>query len=476
MNTEVDDAATTPPTIPILSLARQRALVDERLERRARSIDASLIVQVQAIFEQVRRTGDRAVLDATREHDGVTLGSLRIPVQEAERAVVEVPAELRAAIDVARSRIARVNEQLLTRDRIVDMEPGVRIGELFRPLDAVALWIPCRKGPLLSTALMLVCAARAAGVRRIVAMMPPRVGGSADPGTLATCRLAGATEYAIGNGVALIAAATHGTASLPRVDGVFGPGPDGIAVAMGMAGMFGLKTVVGIGPTDCAVLADDSADPRLVAWDLASEAEHGPDSASLLVTNSESLAQEVAAHLREIISSSVEPRRTILSRVFGSDGRGMLVVCPDFTAACLLAAQFAPEHLSIVCDAERREHTVRGCQLRDRHHGRVADERSGACRVWNHCARHAAHHDLRRARAERARATRPDDRSAGSLRRLALSRRRCKSALFPGCRALMRDVCRTPTAERGGKVFAGPFRRCFVFAGAAILAAGPPAH
>jgi histidinol dehydrogenase len=232
------------------------------------------------------------------------------------------------------------------------------VGELYRPLDSVALWIPCRKGPLLSTALMLVTAASVAGVSRIVVLMPPRADGSADPGTMAAARLAGAVDCFVGNGVALLAAATHGTESLPRVAGVFGPGPGGIAVAMAVAGMFGLKTVAGIGPTDCAVLADDSADPRLVAWDLASEAEHGPDSASLLATPSEPFAQAVAAELAGIIESTQATRRENLRYVFGQAGRGMLVVTGNFTAACALAARFAPEHLSIVCSAERRAEAI----------------------------------------------------------------------------------------------------------------------
>jgi histidinol dehydrogenase len=236
----------------------------------------------------------------------------------------------------------------------VELEPGVRVGELYRALDSVALWIPCRKGPLLSTALMLVTAARVAGVERVVALMPPRADGSADPGTLAAARLAGAHTCLVGNGVTLIAAATHGTESLPRVAGVFGPGPGGIAVAMGMAGMYGLKTVVGIGPTDCAVLADDSADPELIAWDLASEAEHGADSASLLVTPSAALARAVSERLALIIERAEPARRSHLQAVFGEAGRGLLVVSPSFDAACALAARFAPEHLSIVCSPARQ--------------------------------------------------------------------------------------------------------------------------
>lgn len=340
--------------IPVLICPRDEAAVAARMARREALFDARLVNGVQAIFARVKEQGDRAVLAATTTHDGVELLSSRVPESKIERAIDELPLELRAAIEHARSRIERVNRELVPRDVLRDMEPGVRVGELYRPLDSVALWIPCRKGPLLSTALMLVTAARVARVPRIVVLMPPRADGSADPGTLAAARLAGAGECFVGNGVALLAAATHGTESLPRVAGVFGPGPGAIAVAMSMAGMYGLKTVVGIGPTDCAVLADESADPRLVAWDLASEAEHGPDSASLLATPSEAFAHAVATELERVTASAEKTRRENLRQVFGDAGRGMLVVTPDFPAACELAAKFAPEHLSIVCRSDRR--------------------------------------------------------------------------------------------------------------------------
>jgi histidinol dehydrogenase len=122
--------------------------------------------------------------------------------------------------------------------------------------------------------------------------------------------------------------------------------------------MYGLKTVVGIGPTDCAVLADDSADAQLVAWDLASEAEHGPDSAALLATPSEVFARAVAAELTGIIEGAEPGRRENLRQVFGPAGRGMLVVSPDFEASCQLAARFAPEHLSVVCRPELRTSAI----------------------------------------------------------------------------------------------------------------------
>jgi histidinol dehydrogenase len=349
------DSRPAPFSVPVLTYPRAQATVAERLARRASLIDADLVTRVHALFTQVKEHGDRAVLAATRAHDGVSLTTSHIPEATLQAAIGELPTSLRAAIDVARERIERVNRELVPRDVFREMEPGVRVGELYRPLDSVALWVPCRKGPLLSTALMLVTAARVAGVPRIVVLMPPRADGSTDAATLAAARLAGAHDCYVGNGVALLAAATHGTESLPRVAGVFGPGPGAIAIAMATAGMFGLKTVVGIGPTDCAVLADESAEPRLVAWDLASEAEHGPDSASLLATSSESLARAVATELGAIIDGAPAARRENLCQVFGEAGRGMLVVTPDFSAACALAAIFAPEHLSIACRPERRE-------------------------------------------------------------------------------------------------------------------------
>lgn len=344
--------------ITLLSAPEQDAQIDERLARRLAVLPGELISAIAAIFERVRVGGDRAVLAATRECDGLKLPGLAVPAQAVEHAVRSLSPELRVAIDVACERIARVNRELMPADRRLELEPGVHIGELTRPLAAVALWVPSRKGPLLSTALMLVSAARVAGVPRIALMMPPREDGSADPGTLAAAALAGATEFWLGNGVALIAAASHGTESIAAVDGIFGPGPGGIAAAMGMAGMLGRKTVVGIGPTDCAVLADETADARLVAWDLASEAEHGPDSAALLATPSRPLAEAVAVELGRIVADAPEPRRENLRRVFGAEGRGMLVSCTSFEGACELAARFAPEHLSIVCRAERRERAL----------------------------------------------------------------------------------------------------------------------
>src|SRR5690606_19689587 len=130
------------------------------------------------------------------------------------------------------------------------------------------------------------------------------------------------------NGVALIAALCHGTESVSRVDGVVGPGPGGVAAAMGIAACMGTRAVMGLGPTDCAVLADESASPTDLALDLLAEAEHGQDSSALLVTPSRDLADAVRSALERQIPSLPAARREVVEWVFGAEGLGALVVAP----------------------------------------------------------------------------------------------------------------------------------------------------
>jgi histidinol dehydrogenase len=194
---------------------------------------------------------------------------------------------------------------------------------------------------------MLIGAARAAGVPRIAMLAPPLASGLWEPQTFAAGWIAGATEFYVGNGVALIAAACQGSESLPRTDGIVGPGPGGIAAAMGIAACLGARTVVGLGPTDCAILADESANATNVALDRMTEAEHGKDSSALLVTPSAALAARVGSELARLLAAVPAPRREVLEHVFGADGLGALVVAP-WDEALALIETFAPEHLMLV--------------------------------------------------------------------------------------------------------------------------------
>jgi histidinol dehydrogenase len=332
-------------TLPYFTLPGDSAALTRRLAPRSAPASIGELSSVLALFEEVRRTGDAAVLKATRQHDGVALPGLAVPARDV--AAAALPAALRAAIERSLQNILQVNTRLLPADTDDEVRPGTRVGERHRPLDSVAVYVPTRKGPLISTALMLIGAARAAGVARIAMLAPPLASGQWEPQTFAAGMIAGATEFYIGNGVALIAAACQGTESVPRVDGVVGPGPGGIAAAMGIAACLGAHTVVGLGPTDCAILADESANATNVALDLMAEAEHGKDSSALLVTPSAALAARVGSEIERQLGAVPDSRRAVLEHVFGADGLGALVVAP-WDEALALIDRFAPEHLMLV--------------------------------------------------------------------------------------------------------------------------------
>jgi histidinol dehydrogenase len=262
----------------------------------------------------------------------------------------------RRAVEKAIKNIREVNEALMPPlFWQKEIRPGTIIGEKISPLNSVGLYIPARKGPLISTALMLITSAKVAGVKNIVVAMPPQADGKANRSTVAAAKMAGAHRIVIGNGVALLAGMTFGTESIPEVAGMFGPGPAGIAAAMSVAFSYGKKAVVGIGPTDCAVVADESAEPGWIAKNLMCEAEHGPDSSVLLATNSIALAEGVSNELIQRIALAPVTRRPILERVFGPDGMGAIAVVQDIQNAIRAVDEYAPEHLLVACKKETEE-------------------------------------------------------------------------------------------------------------------------
>jgi histidinol dehydrogenase len=332
---------------PYFTLPSENAALALRLSPRSTPIRIGELQGVLSLFEEVRRDGDEAVLRATREHDQVELPRIDVHPRHVANEVARLSSELHQAIEVSLRHITEVNARLLPADTEQTVRPGTRVGERYRPLDSVAVYVPTRKGPLISTALMLIGAARVAGVERIVMLSSPLESGTWEPRTFAAGMIAGATEFYVGNGVGLIAALCHGTESAPSVDGIVGPGPSGIAAAMGIAACFGKRTVVGLGPTDCAVLADDGANPTNLALDLLAEAEHGKDSSALLVTPSSALAGAVRSELERQIAVLPAARRQVVEWVFGPNGLGALVVAA-WDAGVELINAFAPEHLMLV--------------------------------------------------------------------------------------------------------------------------------
>jgi histidinol dehydrogenase len=332
----------------VLNYSKQSNEIEERLGKRKRLFDSKIIISVQKIFDAVEEEGDKAIFNATRDFDKTELNEIIVPPSYIEQCVENLEDPLKVAIKKALENVIQVNNELLPESLwIKKIREGTEVGEKFTPFQSVGLWIPSRKGPLISTALMLIGAARVAGVKQIYVGIPPNREGLPDPVTVAASKLAGATDIFVGNGVGIIAGWSIGTASIKKVDGIFGPGPAGISAAMTLSNFYGVKTVTGIGPTDSAIYADGTGDIKILAWDLLNEAEHGGDSTSILVTTSEHTAISVAKEIGRIISNGELGREEILEKVFGKDGTGTVVLVDTIDAAVELINKFAPEHMMI---------------------------------------------------------------------------------------------------------------------------------
>jgi len=336
----------------VFKVPEQNELLTERFKTHKTLFNKDVLHGVLSIFDEVANKGDEGIRSLTMKYDGVDLDQLILSNDDVEASISSLSPSLRSAIQQAIKNVQAANLAMLPKTWETQIRPGTIIGENVVPLDSVGIWIPARKGPLISTAIMLVAAAKTAGVKKIVVGMPPLKNGLGDQGTVAAAKLAGADQFLIGNGVSIIAGFAQGTNSIPEVDGIYGPGPGGIAAAMSVAMTYGKKSVLGIGPTECVIFADETADPLKIAYDLINEGEHGPDSSSILVTTSTNLAHKVEALLWQCIEEVEEKRRQYLQNVFGFSGKGAIVVASNIDEAIDFINWFAPEHLMIVCDKE----------------------------------------------------------------------------------------------------------------------------
>jgi histidinol dehydrogenase len=334
----------------VFKVPDQNELLTERFRTHKTLFNRDVLNGVLSIFDEVASKGDEGIRSLTTKYDEVDLDELILSNDFVEESIYTLSSSLRSAIEQAIRNVQDANLAMLPKTWEKQIRPGTVIGENVVPLNSVGIWIPARKGPLISTAIMLVVAAKTAGVKKIVVGMPPLKNGLGDQGTVAAAKLAGADQFVIGNGVSIIAGFAQGTYSVPEVDGIYGPGPGGIAAAMSVAMTYGKKSVLGIGPTECVVFADETANPLKIAYDLINEGEHGPDSSSILVTTSTNLAHKVEALLWRCIDEVEEKRRQYLQNVFGSNGKGAIVVALNNDVAFDFINRFAPEHLMIVCD------------------------------------------------------------------------------------------------------------------------------
>ncbi|HEU4754418.1 MAG TPA: histidinol dehydrogenase [Armatimonadota bacterium] len=297
---------------------------------------------VRAILADVRARGDAAVRDCLRRYDGVELEALE--ASEAEYAAAEraVDPEFRRAVEVSIANVRAFHERQ-REESWTHEEDGACLGHVVRPLARVGIHAPGGKAPLPSTVIMAAVPARVAGVREVIACSPPRKDGTANPFTLFAARAAGVDRFYKMGGAQGIAAMAFGTESVPRVDKIVGPGNPYTVLAKRL--VFGHVDIESLpGPTEVVVIADDTADPRWVAADLLSQAEHGADSLVVLLTPSERLGRAVAAETERQAAtlSRADTVRECLA------AHGWVIVTRDLAEACELASRCAPEHLELV--------------------------------------------------------------------------------------------------------------------------------
>ncbi|HYM70398.1 MAG TPA: histidinol dehydrogenase [bacterium] len=306
------------------------------------------IAHVRGIVEDVQRRGDPAIVEYTQRHDGVTLPAdrLRVGREEFAQAHETVDDGLRTALATSIDRARRYSEWLRPPQLAMDeLEPGITVGVKWTPVESVGVYVPSGKGAFPSTFITMVTPAVVAGVEEIAVLVPPRKDGRADPALLVAADLLGVTQVFRANGVAGVAALAFGTATFPRVRLLGGPGNPYVTAAQIAVQAFGVRLLAVLGPTESMILADDTADPSRLALDLLNEAEHGKDSAAILVTASASLVDEVQEVLPRYLAQLPAWRREFAEAALSDCGGA--VVAPTLDEAIAFVNLYAPEHLQI---------------------------------------------------------------------------------------------------------------------------------
>jgi histidinol dehydrogenase len=323
------------------------------LERPAgmRMFDPELRESVSAIVEDVRERGDAAVLDALERFDGCVVApdALRVGEDEFVAARDAVSADVVTAIRDAIDHCKRFNVRVLVgADWRQEIEPGLIVGEQSSPISSAGLFVPSGKASYPSVLVQLGSPAVVAGVPEIAVVVPPvpGSGGRIDPAVLVAADELGLRTVLRANGPAGIAALAFGTESFPKVRKVVGPGSPPVACAQIEVQRYGCLTQLLLGPSESLILADSSADPYLLAADLLNEAEHGPDSASVLVTDEAALVEATQDHLTQQLAGLPEPRRAYATAALGVNGGAVIVAALE--QGIEVANAYAPEHMQLV--------------------------------------------------------------------------------------------------------------------------------
>ena len=307
---------------------------------------AAVVDKVAPLVHRVRHEGAAAALDYGEHFDGVRPAHLRVPQAELEKAASGLDPQVRQAIEASIERVRKVHAEQKPAAHTTELAPGATVTEVFRPIERVGLYVPGGKAVYPSSVIMNAVPAQAAGSESLVVASPPQkeFGGLPHPTVLAVCQMLGVDEVWVGGGQA-IALMAYGDddAELAPVDMITGPGNIFVTAAKRL-----VRGVVGTdaeaGPTEIAIIADDTANPVYVAYDLISQAEHDPMAASVLITASPSLAQRVKTEVEARYGATAHAQRA--AEALGGEQSGIVLI-DSLDAAVAVANAYAAEHLEI---------------------------------------------------------------------------------------------------------------------------------
>lgn len=316
----------------------------ETLARPAIANNQQLSEQVAAIIDQVKTSGDQALFNLTEKFDGIKLRSLNVSEEQVTAAVARLSEKRVKAINTAYQHITKFHQAQQFNDITVETCPGVVCTLKNEPIESVGLYIPAGSAPLPSTVLMLGVPAKLAGCKRVVLVCPPDKNGQLADEVLAAAQVCGITEiYTIG-GAQAVAALALGTDTISPVNKVFGPGNRYVTEAKKQLSQLvpGFTIDMPAGPSEVLVLADANANPAFIAADLLSQAEHGPDSQVILVTESQAVIDATQAELQKQLA--LLTRKEIAAQALT---QSRLILAKDIEEAVAISNEYGPEHLIV---------------------------------------------------------------------------------------------------------------------------------
>lgn len=308
---------------------------------------------VQQVFSEIKRNGDSAVKKYTHFFDNAIIENLKVSGKEIQKSIELVNDELKNAIEIAKTNIEKFHVSQIEQKQVIETSIGVNCWRESRAIEDIGIYIPGGSAPLFSTVLMLGIPARIAGCKNIVLCTPPDKNGTINPIILYVAQLIGITSiYKIG-GIQAIGAMAMGTETVPKVDKIFGPGNQFVTAAKQAVLNYGVAIDFPAGPSEVLIIADKTSSPEFIAADLLSQAEHGPDSQVILVSDDESIINSTIIALK-IQTENLPRKETVLKALENSKAILLKNIdeCIDFSNL------YAPEHL-IVASENAKEFTSR---------------------------------------------------------------------------------------------------------------------